>query len=180
MAPTNAATTRVLGIKNLQIAAPFEGRSLVYRTGDNAYVRDPYAEFLDAPAESLLATIREWLRGNADFAAVIQPGSSLMPNTLAEIEVARLYGDFRQSQRPVAVLTMRFLFFDAPQGLPGKVLMEREYARFIPLKSSTPAALMEGWNQALKEILTQAMSDFRKSEIGESGKQAQLYLRKGL
>src|SRR5271163_889849 len=40
------AINRVLGIRNLQIATPFEGRSLVYRTGEFSYVRDPYAEFL--------------------------------------------------------------------------------------------------------------------------------------
>jgi uncharacterized lipoprotein YmbA len=178
MAPANAATARVLGIRNLQIAAPFEGRSLVYRTGDHAYVRDPYAEFLDTPAESLQVTIRERLRGTAGFAAVIQPGGSLKPDTLAEIEVTRLYGDFRQPQRPVAVLTMRFLFVDAPKALPGKVLLQREYARSIPLKSATPTALMDGWNQALTQVLTQVMSDFRNSEGEEPRERAQSDLRK--
>ncbi len=139
MAPTNVATARVLGIRNLEIAAPFEGLPLVYRTGDYSYVRDPYAAFLDTPAESLLVTIREWLRGNASFSAVIEPGSSLKPNTLAEIRVTRLYGDFRQPQRPAAVLTIHFLFFDAPNAIPGRVLLEREYARSIALKSATPA-----------------------------------------
>jgi cholesterol transport system auxiliary component len=177
--PTNIlATARVLGIRNLRIAVPFEGRSLVYRTGDNAYVRDPYAEFLDTPAESLLVAIREWLRDNATFAAVVEPGSSLRPNTLAEIEVTRLYGDFRQPQRPVAVLTMRFLFFDAPETLPGKVLLERKYARYIPLKSATPAALMDGWNEALTQVLTQVISDLRNLESEESGVGAQSDLRK--
>lgn len=177
--PTNIpATARVLGIRNLQIAAPFEERSLVYRTGDNAYVRDPYAAFLDTPAQSLIVTIREWLRDNGSFAFVVGPGSSLKPNTLAEIEVTRLYGDFRQPQRPVAVLTMHFLFFDAPKALPGKVLLDREYARSIPLKSATPAALMEGWNQALTQILIQVISDFRNSESEEPGEQTPLYPRK--
>ena len=50
--PTNAvASERVLGVRRLQIAPPFDGRSLVYRTGEVSYVRDPYAEFLDPPAE---------------------------------------------------------------------------------------------------------------------------------
>jgi len=177
--PTNIlATARVLGIRNLQIAAPFEGRSLVYRTGDNAYVRDPYAEFLDTPAESLLVTIREWLRGNASFSAVIEPGSSLKPNTLAEIRVTRLYGDFRQPQRPAAVLTIHFLFFDAPNAIPGRVLLDREYARSIPLKSATPGALMEGWNEALTQVLAQVTSDFRYSESEEPRERTQLYPRK--
>jgi ABC-type transporter Mla MlaB component len=118
-------------------------------------------------AESLLVTIREWLRGTATFAAVIEPGSSLKPNTLAEIEVTRLYGDFRYPHRPVAVLTMRFRFFEAPKALPGKVLLDREYAQSIPLKSATPAALMDGWNQALTQVFTRVISDFRYSESEE-------------
>jgi ABC-type transport auxiliary lipoprotein component len=161
MASTNVATARVLGIRNLEIAAPFEARPLVYRTGVYAYVRDSYAAFLDPPAESLLAAIRERLRENASFAAIVEPGSSLKPNTLAEISVTRLYGDFRQPQRPAAVLAMRFLFFDAPNAIPGRVLLEREYARSIALKSATPAALMEGWNQGLTQVLAEVISDLQ-------------------
>jgi hypothetical protein len=178
MAPTNVVTAGVLGIRNLEIAAPFEGLPLVYRTGDYSYVRDPYAAFLDTPAESLLVTIREWLRGNSSFSAVIEPGSSLKPNTLAEIRVTRLYGDFRQPQRPAAVLTIHFLFFDAPNAIPGRVLLEREYARSIALKSATPGALMEGWNQGLTQVLTQVISDIRYSETEETRERAQLYPRK--
>ena len=120
MAPTNAATGRVLGIRNLEIAAPFEGRPPSTARDDYAYVRDPYAAFLDTPAESLLVTIREWLRAQAGFAAVVERGSSLKPNTFAEISVTRLYGDFREPERPVAVLTVRFLFFDVPNASPEK------------------------------------------------------------
>jgi len=178
MAPTNAATARVLGIRNLKIAAPFEGRPLVYRTGDNAYVRDPYAEFLDTPAESLLVTIREWLRDNGSFSVVVESGSSLKPNTFAEIGVTRLYGDFRQPQQAAAVLSIRFLFFDATNGYPGKVLLEREYSRSIPLKSATPEALMEGWNQALTQVLTQVTSDVQRSESDDPSERMLLDSRK--
>ena len=178
MVPTNAATARVLGIRTLEIASPFEGRSLVYRTGDNAYVRDPYAEFLDTPSQSLLVTIREWLRNNGSFSVVVEPGSSLKPNTFAEISVTRLYGDFRQPQQAAAVLRMHFRFFDATNGLPGKVLLEQEYSRSIALKSATPAALMEGWNLALTQVLTQVFSDFQRSESGGPRGQTQLYPRK--
>ena len=66
-APTISATNavaggRVLGIRSLQIAAPFDGRSFVYRTGEFSYVRDPYAGFLEPPAEELIAPMRGWLR----------------------------------------------------------------------------------------------------------------------
>jgi len=159
------ASNRVLGIRNLQIAAPFDGRSLVYRTGEFSYVRDPYAEFLEPPAEELMTPVRECLRGNGDFSAVVEIGSALKPDTLVEISVSQLFGDFRQPEHPAAILTVRFVFYDAPNGVPGKVILEQEYSGSIPLGAPTSAALMKGWNQALAEILTEVSSDFaRKNE----------------
>lgn len=159
------ASGHVLGIRNLQIAAPFEGRSLVYRTGEFSYVRDPYAEFLVSPAEELMTPVRGWLRGNRNFSAMVEAGSALKPDTLVEISVSQLFGDFRQREHPAAILTMRFVFLDAPNGIPGKVILEKEYSRSIPLNAPTADALMGGWNQALAEILAELSSDFaRKTE----------------
>jgi hypothetical protein len=126
----------------------------------------------------LRVTIREWLRDNGSFAGIVEPGSSLKPNTFAEIGVTRLYGDFRQPQQAAAILSMHFLFFDATNGFPGKVFLEREYSRSITLKSATPAALMDGWNQALTQVLTQVTSDFQRSESEEPSERMPLDSRK--
>jgi ABC-type uncharacterized transport system auxiliary subunit len=159
------AGDRVLGIRSLQIAAPFEGRSLVYRIGEFSYVRDPYAEFLESPEEELKAPVRAWFRNKGDFSAVKESGSASKPDTMVEISVSQLFGDFRQPEHPAAILTIRFVFFDAANGVPGKVILEQEYSRNVPLNAPTAAALMEGWNQALAEILTEVSSDFaRKTE----------------
>jgi hypothetical protein len=151
----------VLDIRNVQIAAPFEGRSFVYRTGEFSYVRDSYAEFLEPPTEELMAPMRGWLRGNGDFSAVVEAGSALKPDTLVEVSVSQLFGDFRQPERPAAILTMRFVFFDAANGVPEKAIFQQEYSRNIPLSTPTAAGLMEGWERALSEILAQVSSDFR-------------------
>jgi cholesterol transport system auxiliary component len=154
------AGDRVLGIRSLRIAAPFEGRSLVYRTGEFSYVRDPYAEFLESPDEELKAPVRGWLRGKGDFSAVVEAGSASKSDTLVEITVSQLFGDFRQPEHPAAILTIRFVFFDAVNGIPGKVILEQEYSQNVPLNAPTAAALMEGWNRALTEILAEVSSDF--------------------
>jgi uncharacterized lipoprotein YmbA len=163
IAATNVvAGDHVLGIRNLQVAAPFEGRSLVYRTGEFSYVRDPYAEFMDSPDEELMAPLRELLRSEGGFIAVVEAGSALKPDTLVEINVSQLYGDFRQPEHPTAILAMRFVFFEASNSVPGKMMFEQEYSRTIPLKAPTAAALMEGWNQALAEILAEVSSDLAR------------------
>jgi len=164
-APTASAAkaapgSRVLGIRSLQVAAPFVGREFVYRTGEFSYDSDTYAEFMVPPAESLLSPISGLMRQAGVFSAVAEPGSGLKPDTLVEIHVTQLYGDFRPSHEASAVLAIRFVFFDAPQRIPGKVLFQQEYTRVIPLKARTAAALIEGWNQALAQILEAAMHDF--------------------
>jgi len=162
------ANDRVLGIRNLQIAPPFDGRSLVYRTGEFSYVRDPYAEFLELPAEELIAPMRGWLRADGCFSAVVEEGSAVKPNTLVEIGVTQLFGDFRRPERSVAAITVRFVFLDAANGVPGNAILQREYSRSIPLSAPTAAALMKGWNQGLAEILAEVASDLRHSEIADS------------
>jgi hypothetical protein len=112
------------------------------------------------PAEGLVSPICSWLRAAGRFHAVVDKGSALKPDTLLEIQVGQLYGDFRPSEQAAAVLAMRFVFLDAPDGVPGKPLLEREYSRKIPLKARTADALMEGWNQALAQILEAATQDF--------------------
>jgi ABC-type uncharacterized transport system auxiliary subunit len=166
--PTNVvAGDRVLAIRRLQIAPPFDGRSLVYRTGEFSYARDPYAEFLDSPAEEMTAPVRTWLRGDGGFSAVVERGSALTPGTLVEINVTRLFGDFRRPEHSAAVIGMQFVFFDAPNGVPGKPLFQKEYSRDMPLSAPTAAALMAGWNQALADILAEAASDLRHSEAND-------------
>jgi ABC-type uncharacterized transport system auxiliary subunit len=159
-APGIGSSGRVLGIRTLQVAAPFEGREFVYRTGEFSYDRDAYAEFMVPPAEGLVFPICRWLRETGAFKAVIEASSALNPDTLVEIHVSQLYGDFRPSESATAVLSIRFVFFDAPNGVPAKVILQREYSRNIPLKARTAAALIEGWNQALAQILDLAALDF--------------------
>jgi ABC-type uncharacterized transport system auxiliary subunit len=153
---------RVLGIRSLQIAAPFDRRSLVYRTGEFSYVGDPYAEFLESPAEELMEPVRGWLLRDGNFQEVVNRGSALKPDTLVEINISQLFGDFREPNHPTAILTMRFTFFDAPDGVPGKVILQREYSRSIPLGAPSATALMKGWDQALEQILGEVSSNLQR------------------
>jgi ABC-type uncharacterized transport system auxiliary subunit len=155
---------RVLGIKTLQVASPFDGRSFVYRTGEFSYERDAYAGFLGLPAEMLVAPVTELLSGDGCFSAVVKMGSVARPDTLMEININELYGDIRKPGSPSAVLAMQVILTDAKNGLPGKVILQRNYSRQIPMKSTAPDALMAAWNQALVEILADVASDFRRQE----------------
>jgi hypothetical protein len=163
-----APSGRVLGLRTLQVAPPFEDRAFVYRTGDFSYEHDPYAGFMVPPAEGLVSPVCGWMRATGVFRAVEEAGSALKPDTLVEIHVSELYGDFRPAENAMAVLAMRFEFFDAPNGIPGKALLQREYERKIPLKARTADALIDGWNQGLAQILDSVMVDFGRGDLSNS------------
>lgn len=161
---SEATGSRVLGIRTLQVAPPFDGRSFVYRTGEFSYQRNSYAGFLGLPAEVLAGPVTELLREDGCFSAVVKMGSAARPDTIIEINVNELYGDIRKADSPVAVLAMQVTLTDAKNGLAGKVLLQKNYSRRIPMKSTAPAALMAAWNEALVEIFADIASDFRQQE----------------
>ncbi|HUD45762.1 MAG TPA: ABC-type transport auxiliary lipoprotein family protein [Candidatus Baltobacteraceae bacterium] len=163
-APKGAPGSRVLGIRTLEVAAPFEERAFVYRSGENSYDSDPYAGFMVVPAEGLVSPVCNWLRQAGAFSAVVEADSAVKPDAMVEIHVGQLYGDFRQSEKPTAVLAMRFVFLDASNGIPRNVILQREYSREIPLNARTATALIEGWNQALAQILDSVTLDFEHVE----------------
>jgi cholesterol transport system auxiliary component len=166
MTETNGGTgSRVLAIRRLRIDPPFDGRPLVYRTGEFSYERDPYSQFLGLPSDALAVPITGMLRSDGCFSAVVKMGSAARPNTLVEINVNELYGDIRKPGSPSAVLAMQVIFLDATNGLPGKVILQKNYSRQILMKSATSAALMEGWNEALVEIFADVASDLRSRGI---------------
>jgi ABC-type uncharacterized transport system auxiliary subunit len=150
----------VLVIRSLQVTPPFEGQPLVYRTGEFSYEQDPYSMFLNSPASLLIPAIGDMLVNDGCFKAVVKPGSAVKPDTLAEINVSQLYGDIRQPKKPSAVLAMQVVFMNATNGMPGRIILQKNYSSEIPIKSTSPTALMEGWNQALQKILAEVESDF--------------------
>jgi cholesterol transport system auxiliary component len=160
-----AQSARVVSIRSLRVAAPFDDRSLVYRTGDFSYVEDPYAEFLVSPSESLRPPIRSWMVQSDLFQDVVEAGSALKPNTMVEITVLELYGDFRPGTKPEAVLTLRFVLLESPNGIPGKLEFQGEYSRRVLLKARNAKALMAGWNEALEQILVQLGSQVGRLDL---------------
>ena len=161
---SSAGAGRVLAIRRVEVAAPFATSSFIYRTSELSYERDPYAEFLVPPAESLAPAIREYLRASGAFSSVVDPGSAQQPNTFLEVYVNQLYGDFRQPTATAAVIEARLTWLEAMNGMAGNVLLQKDYSRHLPLQHRTAAAVMAGWNAGLKAIMQQAASDFAKRQ----------------
>ena len=154
-----SASGPVVGVRRILVAAPFGSPALTYRTGTFSYERDPYADFLASPAEILIEPVCQYLRNSGSFRAVAEPSSTVTSEVELEIVVSRLYGDFRDHAHPIAVFQMRFVA--SKKGASANVLLQKEYVRNIPLPARTAAALVAGWNEALKQITTEAAADLK-------------------
>lgn len=159
-----ASTRAVLGVRKVEVQSPFNTQSFVYRTGENSFEQDPYAQFLAPTGESLTSAIEESIRRSNVFAEVAEPGSLLNPQVVLEVYVTELYGDFRKSETPAAVLSARFVFFGPARGGQRTVLADHEYHERISLGARTAAALADGWNEALNHIIAQAVQDVPKAQ----------------
>jgi ABC-type uncharacterized transport system auxiliary subunit len=112
------------------------------------------------PSRALAIPIRSCLRASGAFQDVLEPGSQLGADVYLEVHAQELYGDFRKSVSPAAVLSLRLLLFESRTGQEQQLVLQKDYARRVSLKEPSAAALAAGWNQALGEIMTEASSDF--------------------
>jgi ABC-type uncharacterized transport system auxiliary subunit len=74
--------------------------------------------------------------------------------------VTALYGDYRVSTAPKAVMEIQFLLLQETATNP-EIIFQRQYHKEEPLKGDTPDDLVKGWNNALNQILTEFETDLK-------------------
>ena len=164
----NPAGNETLEVSNIRISPRYADRSFVYRTSEAGYESDFYNQFLVSPSSLITEEVRKALTGSQIFKYVISPTNQLQPSYVLEGTVNALYGDFRNTNSPRAVLEMEFFLTSEIPGNPG-ILMQRRYAKSLPLTGRTPEALIKGWNQALEEILSSLVVDLKAIVLKDSG-----------
>jgi len=164
-APQSAAAPGgvILALARVEVAPPYSGQALVYRTGEHGLGHDPYARFAAPPGWLLTAAIRGFLM-NADFVRdVVAPGAGTRSQATVEVAVSKLEGDLRPGDSS-AVLTLRFHVFSDPDGVRGlSEILLKTYLKTIPIPRSTAKDVVNGWNQGLAEIMAEFQTDLRAS-----------------
>jgi len=152
-----------LRIRNIQVAAPFEGKGFVYRTSELGYKADFYNEFLTAPRSLIAAQLQTWLGASKVFRNVLPPGSSVEASHALEANVSALYGDFREPASPKAVLAIEF-FLTKEQAASGEIVFHQSYRQEVVIENRTAEALAKGWGKALGQIFTALEQELPKSK----------------
>jgi cholesterol transport system auxiliary component len=165
--PSDSSTNEILQVSSIRVSPRYADRSFVYRTSESGYESDFYNQFLIAPAFLITEEVRKGLTGSHVFKYVISASSPLQPSYVLEGTVNALYGDFRDTGSPRAVLEMEFFLTSEIPAKPG-ILMQKRYVKSIPLAGRSPEALIRGWNQGLEEILTALAVDLKAAVLKDS------------
>lgn len=155
-----------LKIVPLKVAAPFQGKSFVYRLSELRYEADPYHEFFTAPGPMLAGPVGEWLAASGAFRSVLPAASTLDGAYTLEGIVTELYGDYRDSAAPQAVVAIQFRLFETDA--PSRVAYGRTLQQAIPLSTRNPEALAEGFRTGLGRLLQELERDLRALELAPS------------
>lgn len=153
----------VLEVADVRVSPRYAEKSFVYRTSETRYESDFYNQFLTAPAALVTEEIRKGLARSRVFRHVIASSSQLQPTHILEGAVSALYGDFRNSGAPKAVLEIEFFLSKANSpGTDGVV--GKRYAKAIALEGRSPEALVKAWNRALGEIVDSLAADLKAAQ----------------
>ncbi len=161
-------TDAVLRVRTLRVSPRYESKGFVVRSGDLSYKSDYYSQFLVSPDTMITEEVREWLEGSGLFRQVIDYTGQVEHTHVLEGEVIDLYGDFSRGTQPKAVMAVRFLFIHDTPGR-SESLLQKHYRRELPIGIDTGEALVEGWNKALKHILTDLERDLREANLKKGG-----------
>ncbi len=164
LTPSNPSANETLQVSNIRVSPRYADRSFVYRTSEAGYESDFYNQFLVSPSSLITEEVRKDLIGSQLFNYVISPSNQSQPTYVLEGTVNTLYGDFRNTDSPRAVLEMEF-FLTSEIPTKAGILLQKRYAKSVPLTGRTPEALVKGWNQALEEILTSLTADLKAATV---------------
>ena len=163
-APSARHNGAILRVQKLRISPRYEGKGLVYRRQDVSYESDFYNEFFVSPGALLTEEVQQWLARSGLFQHVVASTSQLQASYILEGLVSALYGDYREGTAPKAVLGIQF-FLVRDVAARSEIVFQKEYRKEIATGQRSPKTLVEGWNQALREILASFEEDLKGIDV---------------
>lgn len=146
-----------LKMGSFSVATPFDGKSLVYRVGEQRYEKDFYNAYIASPSSMISNASRQWLDQSGIFRIAVAQGTSFFPFYTLQATVDELYGDYRS--KPEAVVSVQFFLTVTNPNLTNPLITAKRYTQRVALANNLPQTLVLGQQQALAEILQQFEAD---------------------
>jgi len=155
-----------LRVGTINIAAPFRGKTFVYRVSDLRFDTDYYVEFLVPPATMLTEQTTRALDHAKPFARVAGPGVGAAADAEWVLDgfATALYADTREAAKPAAELDITY-YLTPTAGSQETPVWTREYRQHVPMRDATPVAYAEALNKAFGEIVSELARDLASSQL---------------
>lgn len=164
--PSLLKSNMVLKIQTFRVFPQFEGREFIYRKSNLIYESDFYNGFFISPGLMIAEDVQKWLADSDLFKYVFLGSSPVEPTLKLEGVVSALYGDYRDTNAPKAVMKIQFFLIRNVSFRP-VIVFGKTYHEKIPLKGNSPDALVAGWDQALEHILSHFEKDLKDLHLNE-------------
>jgi cholesterol transport system auxiliary component len=165
--PAAAGTPKPVAVRIgvVNVAAPFRGKTFVFRESDLRYEADYYDEFFIAPAIMFSDATAKALAASKVFRRVVPFGAaSDEGDFVLDGFVSELYADTRDAAAPTAVITVTYYLTPA-NAIGSGVAWTREYRQRAKVSGSGPEGVARGLNAALSAILAELARDLAAAEL---------------
>ena len=142
----------ILKINDFSIAWQFDTTQMVIRDSDSKYSKDYYNGFVANPATLFTQQIQNWLSGSGIFKAIVPARSVLDADYILEADIKNLYADFRDLNKPQAIVEIEFLLIK-PNREKYNLIFKQTYSEAIDVQGKTVEELVNAYEVALETIM---------------------------
>jgi cholesterol transport system auxiliary component len=166
-AAVSASQPVSIRVRPLRAVPLYDRKEFVYRIDGERVVSDFYNEFAETPDAMITAAVTEWLKGSRMFKAVIDPRVPVDTPYALDGTIIALFGDFRDPSKPTAVLGIQFYVLQATSN-GREIIFDRVLEERVELSARTAHALVQGYNDALRRILSALERELAALDLGRA------------
>ncbi len=165
--PVAQSQPGTLRVGAINVAAPFRGKTFVYRVSDLRFESDYYVEFFVSPSTMLADQTERALEQSKPFARIAGPGTSADASWVLEGFASSLYADRREAGKPAAVIDVTYYLTPALQ-MEQTPVWTHEYHERVPMRDASAGAYAEALNRAFGEVLAALSRDLASAPLPKS------------
>ena len=154
----------VLKIRNFRVSPAYTGHEFVYRVSPDGYESDFYNQFFKSPASLITQEVFGWFSQINMFDNVVVAPSEISGDYALSGYINSIYGDYTDDGSPKAVLALQFFLIKEDSG-EDTIVFSKSYRKDVAINSKSPTALVNGWNEALEEVLIGLESELSRLDL---------------
>jgi cholesterol transport system auxiliary component len=166
--PAAAKPHGALRVHRFQAGPAYDTPAFIYRTGLHGYESDFYNAFFVQPAAMITERSMQWLGASGLFGPVGTSSSQVRAPYMLEGTLVSVHGDYRNPERPEAVIELQVILFRDEPGKP-EIVHQAEYAAREPVTENTAEGLVMAWNRALSSILSRMENELAQALASQAG-----------